>query len=80
MTFIVAIADELGTDEESGKDWSDLEREAAEEDRNYTTKEDFPAMKSKKSSHGSSSRDRHSSSKHKSSKRFVISSATQRIQ
>lgn len=25
---------ELGSDEESGKDWSDLEREAAEEDRN----------------------------------------------
>ncbi len=23
----------LGSDEESGKDWSDLEREAAEEDR-----------------------------------------------
>ncbi|XP_013114193.1 FACT complex subunit spt16 isoform X1 [Stomoxys calcitrans] len=27
-------SEELGSDEESGKDWSDLEREAAEEDRN----------------------------------------------
>lgn len=26
---------DLGSDEESGKDWSDLEREAAEEDRNH---------------------------------------------
>lgn len=25
----------MGSDEESGKDWSDLEREAAEEDRNH---------------------------------------------
>lgn len=31
---------ELGTDEESGKDWSDLEREAAEEDKNHVYKED----------------------------------------
>lgn len=32
--FLVSLA-ELGSDEESGKDWSDLEREAAEEDRNH---------------------------------------------
>lgn len=29
------LAEDLGSDEESGKDWSDLEREAAEEDRNH---------------------------------------------
>jgi hypothetical protein len=27
------LAEELGSSDESGKDWSDLEREAAEEDR-----------------------------------------------
>lgn len=30
----LSILKDLGSDEESGKDWSDLEREAAEEDRN----------------------------------------------
>ena len=60
---------ELGSDEESGKDWSDLEREAAEEDRNYNTKEEFPIAKTNKPIHD---RDRHRD-KHKSSKnhRFV---------
>ena len=30
--FICLTEEELGSSEESGKDWSDLEREAAEED------------------------------------------------
>lgn len=33
FSFFIIL--ELGSDEESGKDWSDLEREAAEEDRNH---------------------------------------------
>lgn len=50
---------ELGSEEESGKDWSDLEREAAEEDN----KDDYAhnSHKSKKSD-----RDRHD--KHSSKK------------
>lgn len=57
----------MGSEEESGKDWSDLEREAAEEDKNYGN-DDYAASnhKNKKSSH---SRDRnHRDNKHKSSK------------
>lgn len=52
---------ELGSEEESGKDWSDLEREAAEEDN----KDDYAHVtpKSKKSD-----RDRDRNDKHKSSK------------
>ncbi|XP_058830141.1 FACT complex subunit spt16 isoform X1 [Topomyia yanbarensis] len=47
-----ASEDDLGSDEESGKDWSDLEREAAEEDRNRD-KDDFvdDRHSSKKRSH-----------------------------
>lgn len=61
----------LGTSEESGKDWSDLEREAAEEDkeRGEDFHDDYNSSKKKKSSgkHSSSpSKDRHNS-KHKSS-------------
>lgn len=43
---------DLGSDEESGKDWSDLEREAAEEDRNRD-KDDYVEDRhsSKKRSH-----------------------------
>lgn len=53
---------ELGSDEESGKDWSDLEREAAEDDANYSTKqEDSYASKKKSRSHDR--RDKHKSSK-----------------
>lgn len=55
MIFIV----ELGSDEESGKDWSDLEREAAEDDAN---REDPSYVKKKPSSHDR--RDKHKSSKH----------------
>lgn len=57
---------ELGTDEESGKDWSDLEREAAEDDKNYG-KDDYltATHKNKKSSHD---RDRNHRDKNKSSK------------
>lgn len=58
----------MDSDEESGKDWSDLEREAAEEDRNFGTKEDFPVAAKKKSSHD---RDRHRD-KHKSSKHRLV--------
>lgn len=54
---------DLGSDEESGKDWSDLEREAAEDDANYTSKRDEPSFShKKKSSHDR--RDKHKSSKH----------------
>lgn len=52
---------ELGSEEESGKDWSDLEREAAEEDNNFN-KEDF-SSKNKKSDRGD--REKHKSSKHR---------------
>ncbi|KAJ8970901.1 hypothetical protein NQ317_009053 [Molorchus minor] len=68
--------EELGTDEESGKDWSDLEREAAEEDRERVYQGDevdrrgkssgkFPSKDHHKSN---SSKDKNrSSSKHGSS-------------
>ncbi|XP_018319533.1 FACT complex subunit spt16 [Agrilus planipennis] len=64
--------DDLGSDEESGKDWSDLEREAAEEDRRdrryeeeFGTKREKHKGKDFKTSHSSS---KHSSSKNSSSK------------
>ncbi|KAK4879994.1 hypothetical protein RN001_008140 [Aquatica leii] len=66
--------EDLGSDEESGKDWSDLEREAAEEDRRDRRYEDEPNANSKlpptkSSKHHSSSRDKHSSKdKHHNSK------------
>lgn len=43
---------ELGSDEESGKDWSDLEREAAEEDKikQYDDMKGGPTPKSSSSS------------------------------
>lgn len=55
------ILSELGSEEESGKDWSDLEREAAEEDN----KDDYAHVtpKSKKSGRD---RDRDRQDKHKS--------------
>lgn len=55
------IFTELGSDEESGKSWSDLEREAAEDDANYSNKNEDSFAPKKKTSH-----DRHD--KHKSSK------------
>ncbi|XP_043248996.1 FACT complex subunit spt16 isoform X1 [Colletes gigas] len=64
--------EELGSSEESGKDWSDLEREAAEEDKERADdqfQDDYNSSKKKKSDrkHSSSpSKDRHNS-KHKSS-------------
>lgn len=62
--------DDLGSSEESGKDWSDLEREAAEEDkeRGEGFPDDYSSSKNKKSrgSHSSPSKDRHNS-RHKSS-------------
>lgn len=62
--FVFSV--ELGSEEESGKDWSDLEREAAEEDKNYN-KEDYPqatgaSHKSKKSDRDRD-RDKHKNSK-----------------
>lgn len=42
---------DLGSDEESGKDWSDLEREAAEEDRNREKDDYDDRNSSKKRSH-----------------------------
>ncbi|XP_055534629.1 FACT complex subunit spt16 isoform X2 [Wyeomyia smithii] len=69
-------SEDLGSEEESGKDWSDLEREAAEEDRNRDNDDFDDSRHSKKRSHHSSSksssRDKHkdkhrSSSKHNSS-------------
>ncbi|KAJ8681349.1 hypothetical protein QAD02_017136 [Eretmocerus hayati] len=56
--------EELGSSEESGKDWSDLEREAAEEDKERGDDFGDDYSKGKKDKH--SSKDRHSS-KHKSS-------------
>lgn len=61
-------SEDLGSDEESGKDWSDLEREAAEEDRLDQQIEDEGGRikhkskhSSSKSKHTSSSGDKHSS-------------------
>ncbi|XP_076655949.1 FACT complex subunit spt16-like isoform X3 [Halictus rubicundus] len=64
--------EELGSSEESGKDWSDLEREAAEEDKergDEQFRDDYNSSKKKKSNRKHSpspSKDRHNS-KHKSS-------------
>ncbi|KAL6266265.1 hypothetical protein P5V15_003125 [Pogonomyrmex californicus] len=64
--------EELGSSEESGKDWSDLEREAAEEDKERGDdryRDDYSSSKKKKANRRqspSSSKDRHNS-KHKSS-------------
>ncbi|XP_076649474.1 SPT16 homolog, facilitates chromatin remodeling subunit dre4 isoform X1 [Halictus rubicundus] len=64
--------EELGSSEESGKDWSDLEREAAEEDKergDEQFRDDYNSSKKKKSNRKHSpspSKDRHSS-KNKSS-------------
>lgn len=58
-------SDDLGSDEESGKDWSDLEREAAEEDREKDKYTDGPPKAKHKSSHKSS---KHVNDKKKSSK------------
>lgn len=57
---LLSIAD-LGSEEESGKDWSDLEREAAEDDANYSNKHDDSIAQKKKSSHDR--RDKHKNSK-----------------
>lgn len=57
---MLSIAD-LGSDEESGKDWSDLEREAAEDDANYSNKHEDSFAQKKKPIHDR--RDKHKSSK-----------------
>ncbi|XP_059614643.1 FACT complex subunit spt16 isoform X2 [Phlebotomus argentipes] len=66
--------EELGSDEESGKDWSDLEREAAEEDKNNAYRDEERGVKQPAKrdrgrdfdKHKSSSKHSHSSSKSKS--------------
>lgn len=47
-------SEEMGSEEESGKDWSDLEREAAEEDRERERYGDDKVRPKHKSSHKSS--------------------------
>lgn len=45
------LEEELGSSEESGKDWSDLEREAAEEDKERGEdryRDDYSSSKKKK--------------------------------
>ncbi|KAK7862745.1 hypothetical protein R5R35_002513 [Gryllus longicercus] len=59
--------EELGSSEESGKDWSDLEREAAEADKELTNFEDEYAN-SKKGGKKPESFNNRSPSKHKSDK------------
>ncbi|CAG9771670.1 unnamed protein product [Ceutorhynchus assimilis] len=74
-----SLDDELGSDEESGKDWSDLEREAAEEDRERVY-DGFEDRKGRPGGGGGKpfpSKDRSkekSSSKHSSSNRSGSSS------
>ncbi|KAI8126369.1 FACT complex subunit spt16 [Lucilia cuprina] len=59
-------SDELGSDEESGKDWSDLEREAAEEDRNHEYSGSDPKSNGKHhSKHSKSSKHSPAKSSHK---------------
>lgn len=51
--LICFTEEELGSSEESGKDWSDLEREAAEEDKERSEdrfRDDYNSSKKKKSS------------------------------
>jgi hypothetical protein len=47
-------SEEMGSEEESGKDWSDLEREAAEEDREREIHGTEKVRPKHKSSHKSS--------------------------
>lgn len=52
------LEEELGSSEESGKDWSDLEREAAEEDKERGDdryRDDYSSSKKKKSNRRQSS-------------------------
>lgn len=58
----------MGSDEESGKDWSDLEREAAEDDkeRGQYAQDDY-TKKSTKRGRGYDDRHSSSSNKHKHS-------------
>lgn len=48
---IESFFSDLGSEEESGKDWSDLEREAAEEDRNRDKDGYAEEPRTKKRSH-----------------------------
>jgi len=50
--LVYFLNEELGSSEESGKDWSDLEREAAEEDKergDERYRDDYSSSKKKKS-------------------------------
>lgn len=56
--FLFFSEEELGSSEESGKDWSDLEREAAEEDKERGEdpyRDDYNSNKKKKSTSKQSS-------------------------
>lgn len=79
--------EELGSSEESGKDWSDLEAEAAEEDKQrseykdeYSSSNNRPKGKSGSSSHRTpekhSSSSKHKSSSHSSSSKHKSSSSS----
>lgn len=53
FTYKFFVEEELGSSEESGKDWSDLEREAAEEDKERGEdryRDDYSSSKKKKAS------------------------------
>lgn len=56
------LSPDLGSSEESGKDWSDLEREAAEADRERNDFED-EYTKQKKGGKGKSYRDKYNDHK-----------------
>lgn len=57
LYFFCLTEEELGSSEESGKDWSDLEREAAEEDkeRGEDYRDDYSSSKKKKANRRQSS-------------------------
>jgi len=66
LIFSSKFTEDLGSDEESGKDWSDLEREAAEEDRNHDYAADDKPRNGKFDSkkHGKSSKHRYEPRSH----------------
>lgn len=76
LCFVIGL-EEAGSSEESGKDWSDLEAEAAEADKNqkyfedeYTTKRGGGGGGSKPSSSSYRGHGGHSSSSSKKHKRY----------
>lgn len=58
------FAEELGSSDESGKDWSDLEREAAEEDKERSEFEDeYSSSKKRKGDRYHTPEKKHKSNK-----------------